>query len=599
MPGSRRACASNRGLMMNENLPQRRIAVECRKRRTVIRREVPAEQSATPTGHVRHLTGVIANRRSGMGQRLAQLTTLADIATTYLGHTVVVDEKAQVHELVFNLIVQAPVTTVTTLTRRWTRMLGEVQAELDREFYLKESAHKALVLSRAEQTKALKADLKTAAGRAARWTTLSIARANHELAEPMSHQFLDVPQKEADKQARIAALKVARAQAKAAGSTALADLYGKQLRDARREQIVDYATAHACWKSQLDAIDSELARLAGAPAREAAVREQLAAHFAAEPKAPVPPTLLYRGVPFAKIEKSHAQAEVPATVVTLGSNLLRDLRKERDSIIRVFQPDGRSAGAVRSPICVLGAMPMSGSDKVIAFDETDAEWLPYFHFAADTQNLAKVSDHTPSDADPEHQFELSLMDVMREKLANSATKTKLTLAPDAAQRKAIFCEDVRAERMAVRYHPILDAYLARVPITLCVLAALLHLAMGKTGPISMAVMSEAIGLCNVLISEFDRAVVPAPEMSAAEKAISSVRHALSGYVDKQIRSGAAQPFRIAMRTLCKESGSTGLPKAEIRRAIYAMQELNWVRIVPDGLDEVIELSLYIFGPMHR
>nr|WP_223964171.1 DUF3987 domain-containing protein [Burkholderia diffusa] len=584
---------------MNKNLPQRRVVVECRKRRTFIHREALVERSTTPTSHVRYFKDVLAKRRTHMGPCPAQFTALAEIAAAYLGYVVVVDEKGLEHELVFNLIAQAPVMTVTTLTRRWAQMLDEIQVGLESEFVPKEVAHQVLTMSWAEQTRTLKADLKTAAKRAARWATLTIDRANRELSEPTPSQFLDVPQKEADKQARIAALDVARTQAKAADDTARADFYGKQLRDARREQIVDYTTAHAHWKSQLDAIDRELARLAGAPEREVAVREQLAAHFAAEPKAPVAPTLLYRGVPFAKIEKSRARAEVPATVVTLGSNLLRELRKERDSIVQVLQPDDRTAGAARSPICVLGAMPMSGSDRMVSFDETDAEWLSYFNFVADEPNLANEADHAPDDADAEQQFEQSLMDVMREKLANSAAKTKLTLSPDAAQKKAIFCEHVRAARMDIRYHPILDAYLARVPITLCVLAALLHLAMGETGPISMAVMSEAIGLCNMLISEFERAVVPAPEMSAEEKARSRVRDALSGYVEKQIRSGAAQPFRIAMRTFCKESGSIGLPKAAIRRTAYAMQELDWVRIVPDGLDQVIEMNPYIFGPMHR
>jgi hypothetical protein len=584
---------------MNENLPKQSIVVECRKRRTFIYRDVPVLQSSTPAGHVRFLKGTLAKRRSHMGLCLARLTVLAEIAAAYLGHVVVVDEKGQAHELVFNLIAQAPVTTVTTLTRRWAQMLDEIQVDLESEFAPMEVAHQVLTMSWAEQTKTLKTDLKTAAKRAARWATLTIARANHELAEPMPHQFLDVPEKQADKQTRIASLQVACTQAKAAGDIALVDLHGKQLHDARREKIVDYGTAHALWKSQLDVINSELARLAGAPEHEVAVREQLAAHLAAEPKAPVPPTLLYRGGPFAKVEKSHAQAEVPATVVTLGSNLLRGLRKERDSIVRVLQPNDRSPGAVRSPICVLGAMPMSGSDKVVAFDEADAEWLSIFHFVADAPNFANVSDHAPHDADAERHFEQSLKDVMREKLAYGATETQLTLAPDAAKKKVTFCEDVRAARMGTQFHPILDAYLARVPTTVCVLAALLYLAMGETGSISVAVMAEAIDLCNTLISEFERAVVPVAEMSTAEKAVLSVRRALYGYVDKQMRCGAAQPFRIAMGTLCNKSGSIGLPKAEIRRAAYAMQELNWVRIVPDGLDQVIEMNPYIFDPMHR
>jgi hypothetical protein len=583
---------------MNENLPKQSIVVECRKRRTFIYRDVPVQQSSTPAGHVRFLKGTLAKRRSHMGLCLARRTVLAEIAAAYLCHVVVVDEKGQAHELVFNLIAQAPVTTVTTLTRRWFQLLDEIQVDIESEFAPMEIAHQVLTMSWAEKTTTLKTDLKSAAKRAARWATLMIVRANHELAEPMPEQFLDVPQKQADKQARIASLQVARTQPKTAGDMALADLHGKQLRDARREKIVDYATAHALWKSQLDVIISELARLAGAPEHEVAVREQLAAHLAAEPQAPVPPRLLYC-VPFAKLEKLHAQAELPATVITLGSNLLSGLRKERESIVRVLLPNDRSPDAIRAPICVLGAMPMSGSDKVVAFDEADAEWLSFFHFVADAPNFANVSDHVPHDAKAEWHFEQSLKDVMREKLAYGATETQLTLAPDAAQKKVTFCENVRAARMGTQFHPILDAYLARVPTTVCVLAALLHLAMGETGPISVAVMDEAIDLCNTLISEFERAVVPVAEMSTAEKPVLSVRHALYGYVDKQMRCGAAQPFRVSMGTLFNKSGSIGLPKAEIRRAAYAMQELNWVRIVPDGLDQVIEMNPYIFDPMHR
>ncbi|NKJ47191.1 hypothetical protein CIC12_10640 [Burkholderia sp. SG-MS1] len=583
--------------MMNV-LAQNPLVAECRKLRPFIYRDEPIEQPSTPAGHVRFLKGTIATRGARMGLCLTRLTALAEIAAAYLGYVVVIDEQGQAHDLVFNLIAQVPVATATMLSRRWFHMLDEIQVELEGAFATAELVHQMETWSWAEQTKTLKKDIKTAARCAARWSTLTIARTNHELAKPMQQQFVDVPQKQADREARIVSLKAAHTEAKAAGNTTLADLYGKQLRDARREQIVEYATAHARWNSQLGVIDGERARFAGAPEREVAVRKQLAAHLAAEPKAPVPPRLRY-GEPFAKVEKSHAQADLSATVLTLGTDLLRHLRKERDSIVRVLQPNDRGPRAGRFPISVLGATPMSGSGKMVVFDEADAEWLSFFHFVADAPNFTDVPDHTSSDADAERQFEHSLKDVMREKLAYGATVKQLALGPDAAQRKVIFCEDLRAARLRNPPHPILDAYLARVPTTVCVVAALLHLAMGETGPISSTVMDEAIDVCNTLISEFERAVVPIAEMSVAEKTVLSVRDALRGYVDKQITVEAMQPFRIAIGTLCKKSGSIGLPKAQIRRAIHAMRDLGWVRIITDGLDQVIELNPFIFDPMHR
>jgi len=521
----------------------------------------------------------------------AYMTALTYVATVFQGHAVVIDAKRRkIAPALCGILLTSP-TICNQVSQRVARPHAEVEAEMGRENIAKTARHKALCFSHIEQRKTLEANLTLAAEQAVRRSVLLAQRAAHDLNEPQKQNFRDVAQKEAEKLARIGLLKQARVQAKAAGDIALADMYSKQLRVARREEVLDYDTAHQRWQSQRDLIESEIARLDGAAEREDALRRSLADHILSEPEAPVAPKLVYLNVPVSAIIKSHSQS-LSAAAIFSGGSAFKSLRKQREGIVELL-------ATARRPISVFCTAPLAEVTRdVKALGVEDALWMSMFHVVTDTVepvviggneldpiDLSEIDDHVKKD--------------IREKFADNFATAEITLSPEAEMLKANTCENLRALCVTQALHPIFEAYLSRLPVTLCAIAGLLYLAARKTGPLSVDVMQDAIVICEWLADEFERAVVPAPELPEGERLAWTLRRAMYGLVDKHMQVGATHPFRVALSTLCNKSGSIGLARAQVRRGVYVMSDLGWVRITPDGLDQAIDMDPYVFGPLHR
>ncbi|WP_104656726.1 hypothetical protein [Ralstonia insidiosa] len=523
----------------------------------------------------------------------ALLAAQTYVAAVYQGFGVVMDSKRRKIAPAFRGVLFAPVTTCDQVSHYLLSLLTAVESEIASAHVEKAAKHQALCLSHAEQSKTLEADLKATASQAARHSALLIALAAHDLKEPRKGDFRDVAQKQEEKVKRLASLKQARAQAKAAGDIAAVKLYDKQIQAVRREEVLDYATAHRRWKLQRDTMLSEIARSDGVFEHEQALRQALAEHLAHMPTAPVKPLLVYRNMQVGAISKAHAQSPVPAVAIFNGSSTLKSLRKQREGILELLT-------TARSPFSILAAAPMSdGKRDAKALDANDASWLSRVHVVSDAFGAEAFPVGDVYDPIDMSEVESHLVQELRKQFSDDFVKQEVSLAPDAERLLSQVCENLRMVRNEQSAHPILDAYLARMPVSIIETAGLFYFATKKTGPLSVEVMSDAIDVCRFFAVAFENAVVPVPEMPEGERFAWTVRRALHGHVDKQTEIGAKQPFRIAFSTLCNKARSIGLSQVQLRHGVAVMQQLGWVRIVPDGLDQMIEMDQHVFDRTNR
>jgi Protein of unknown function (DUF3987) len=523
----------------------------------------------------------------------AYMAALTYVAMVFQGHAVVIDKKRRKIAPAFHGILLASPTMCNQVSQHLSGPHAEVEVEMGCEYVAEAARYKALGFSRMAQRKALQADLKLAADEAVRRSVLLARHIEHDLNEPQKQDFFDVTRKEAAKLARIALLKQVRAQARSAGDIALVKMYDKQLPAARREEVLNHATAHDRWQSQRNLIVSEIGRLDGAAEREEALRRALADHIANQPKAPVVPKLVYMNTPVSSIMKSHSQS-LSAAAIFSGSSALKSLRKQREGIVELL-------ATARRPISVFCAAPFAEVTRDLkALGVEDAMWMSMFHVVTDAREPEPVflSDDEP---EPVQMSELDdwVKKDIRKKFSSNFEISEITLSREAEMLKANTCEKLRALCVNQALNPIFEAYLSRMPITLSAIAGLLYLVARKTGPLPVDVMQDAIVICEWLADEFERAVVPAPEMPPEVGHAWTLRHALYGCVDKKQQLGEPTPFVIALSTLCNKSASIGLSKAQIRRAVSVMRDLGWVRIQADGLDQMIEMDPHLFSQMNR
>ncbi|CAN0617961.1 conserved protein of unknown function [Burkholderia multivorans] len=531
----------------------------------------------------------------GMSRPAALIVALVKIAVASQGAAYVRDERNRKIALKFNVVLLAPTTTGNEIAQYVASPLAEIEGELASQHTRKAAAYQVACLAALEQRKTLEAELKVAATNAARFSVLLMHHAGHAEKEPHVADFLDAADKFATRDKRIDDLANARAQAKADGNSDLAKVLGAQLKTVRREEVLDFDTAYARWQVRSDSLTVELAQLDGAFEREAHVRLELAELVANAPKKPIVPKLVYRNTPLPAVIKVLGQSQSATSLIITGDATLKTMRKQGDYLIDLLDscPTIGTVGAATSLFGTTAPTAAIRDSKLFTAD--DAAWLSLIHFVRDSPQQDSPFDGQPFDADALPKFDDMLKVILRQSHDDGFSMQEINLSSDAAKLKLSACEALRALRANRALHPILDAYLARMSITMIVIAALLYLARGEAGLLSVATMQDAIAICQWLAEEFEHAVVPAPEPPPALANAWTLRNALYHHVGKTLQTGREHPFRIAMSTLCGKSSSIGLTKPQIRNAAHEMVRQGWANIKPDGLDLVIDLNPAIFG----
>jgi len=88
--------------------------------------------------------------------------------------------------------------------------------------------------------------------------------------------------------------------------------------------------------------------------------------------------------------------------------------------------------------------------------------------------------------------------------------------------------------------------------------------------------------------------LPTPEAPAEHADAWTVRYAVQSYVDKNVQCNQLCPLTIALSMLYAKSGSIGLTKARIRRAVEFMHRVGWVHLRRDGLDHLVDINPHHF-----
>ena len=511
----------------------------------------------------------------------------------------VCDEHGRKVALAFNVVLVAPAAAGTHATEHLGGLLPEVEGELALRHTQKMAAFQALTLSQAKQREALESELKLAAADAARLTVLEMQLAACEAKEPLEEEFRDVDEQRAALDARLIVLEQARANAKADGDLELAKQLGTQLQSARREAVVDFATAKARWQVKYDALAAEVARLGSAFDREAHVRLELEAHLASKPTQPVLQKLVLDNPSMSALMKAAGQAQSAVTIIFAGDTVLKSMRKQRATLAEVLGHRS-TMGPLASAVSLFGTItPNMAGREMKSFDVDDAAWLSAINFVRDQDHPALMHGAQSDCLGVLAEFDDAQKTMLRQSHVADFRPQQIALSPEAMMLKAKTCEELRAMRVQRSFHPNFDAYLARMPITFLVVAGLLYVGRGEVGPLSVETMQNAIDICRWLADEFEVAVIPAPEPPPEQAHAWTLRHALQGHVDKARSNGAEHPLRILLSTLVGKSRVIGLTRAQTRNAAFAMTHQGWASIKPDGLDHVIDLSPMVFAMRDR
>lgn len=544
--------------------------------------------------------------RHGINSAVSKAFLLVKLCIAVQGAKYVVDDQNRRIPLVFNLLTQVPWATGTAMMQELAGLLTQIEIATAAPTNARCMHFLADREMRVEALRLIRMSIKGATANAARCKALSAQLDSLDAQKPKEDDYEDFPSKLLSWERQVAELEIAYGQAKAEGDTVLVKALSKELCEKRANPPQSYETAFERWRVKRAPIAAQYALLDGADTEPGRLNAELAELLAAKAREREPAVvkLLYRNTPIPALLKALGRSWPVGMAVYDPDVLPRMLVKHASAVA-----DACDAGIVClhapgrvQPGFVGAATPGSIVRDVKALGQSSAT-LALLHVVSDSPEMASGEVEPP--ADPAYQawfdrhiVEMAVANVLA-MMQDDFVPAEITLSDEAAEMLVRARGELHARRTGDALHPMHDAYLARMPQSLCQVAGLLHQGRKGRGPLTAETMRIAIEMCLTLAGEFKRAAVPEPEMPESERLAWMLRRALYGHVDKQMQVGAAKPFRIALSTLCNKASSIGLSRAQVRRAAFAMQDLGWVCIVPDGLDQVVEMDQHLFGKMHR
>lgn len=544
--------------------------------------------------------------RHGINRAVSKAFLLVKLCIAVQGAAYVVDDQNRRIPLVFNLLTQVPWATGTALMQELAGLLTQIEIATTAPTNKRFMHFLANREMRAEALREMKMSIKVATAKAARCKALAAQLDLLDAQKPQEDDYEDFPSKLLSWEKQVAELEIAYEQAKAEGDTVLAKALFKELRDKRANPPQSYETAFERWRIKHAPIAAQYALLDGADAELCRLNAELVELLAAKARErePAAAKLLYRNTPIPPLLKALGSGWPVGMAVYDADLLPRMLVKHAAAVA-----DACDAGIVSvhapgrvQPGFVGTTTPGSIVREVKALGQSAAT-LALFHVVSDSPEIASGQVELPADSEclarfDRHIVEMAVTNVLA-MMQDDFVPAEITLSGEAAEMLASARGELHARRTGDALHPMYDAYLARMPQSLCQVAGLLHPGRNEHGPLTAETMRTAIETCLALTDEFKRAAVPAPEIPESVRLAWTLRHALYGHVDQQMQADAKQPFHIALSTLCNKTASVGMSRAQIRRAAFAMRDLGWVSIEPDGLDQTIKMDPHCFGKMHR
>ncbi|MFM0526416.1 DUF3987 domain-containing protein [Paraburkholderia strydomiana] len=544
--------------------------------------------------------------RHGINSTVSKAFLLAKLCIAAQGTAYVVDDQNHRIPLAFNLLAQVPWATGTALMQELAGLLTQIEIATAAPTNMRFMHFLANREMRAEALSQTKMSIKVAIAKAARRKALEAQLDTLDAQKPKEDDYEDFPSKLLSWEKQVAELEIAYEQAKAEGDTVLAKALFKELREKRANPPQSYETVFERWRVKHAPIAAQYALLDGADAEPGRLNAELAELLAAKARErePAVAKLLHRNTPIPALLTALESGWPVGTVVYDVDMLPRMLVKHAAAVAGACDAgiaSLRAPGRVQ-PGFVGTATPGSVVREVKTLGPSAAV-LALLHIVADSPEAA--SGQVEPSADPaclawfdQHIVEMGVAKILA-MMQDDFTPAEITLSGEAAEMLLSERRALHAHRTGDALHPMYDAYLARMPRSLCQVAGVLHQGRNEHGPLTAETMRIAIETCLALSDEFKRVAVPAPEIPESVRLAWTLRHALYGYVDQQMEAGAKQPFHIALSTLCNKTASVGMSRAQIRRAAFAMRDLGWVSIEPDGLDQVIKMDPHCFGKMHR
>jgi hypothetical protein len=544
--------------------------------------------------------------RHGINSAVSKAFLLVKLCIAAQGAAYVVDDQNRHIPLAFNLLTQVPWATGTALMQELAGLLTQIEiatAAPTNTRFMHCLANREM---RAEALREMKMSIKVTTAKAARSKALAAQLDSLDAQKPQEDDYEDFPSKLLSWEKQVAELEIVYEQAKTEDDTVLAKALSKEHREKRANPPQSYETAFERWRIKHAPIAAQYALLDGADAELCRLNAELTELLAAKAREREPAVvkLLYRNTPIPALVKALVSGWPVGMAVYDADVLPRMLVKHAAAVAGACDAGIASLGvpSLVQPGFVGTATPGSIVREVKALG-VSAATLALLHIVSDSPEIASGQIEPP--ADPaclawfnRHIVKMGVAKVLA-MMQDNFVPAEITLSGEAAEMLASERGELHAHRTGSALHPMHDAYLARMPQSLCQVAGLLYQGRKESGSLGAETMRIAIGMCFALAGEFERAAVPAPEIPESVRLAWMLRHALYGHVDQQMQAGAAKPFRIALSTLCNKTGSIGLSRAQVRRAAFAMQDLRWVSIVPDGLDQVIEMDPHLFGKMHR
>jgi|GEM_PF-2944068 len=545
--------------------------------------------------------------RHGINNTVSKTCLMVKMSIAVRGSACVIDDQNRRIPLAFDLLMQAPPATGMALTAELADLLTQIEISTQAATNWRRLNFVAKREMAAEALRQVKASVKVAIARAARRKMLRAQLDVLESQKPKPEDFRDFLSKLTSHEKQAAELEIAIEQAKAEGDATRAKVLSAELREMRANLPRSYETETERWRARYDPVATQHALLDGADEELGRIEAELAELLSARARErePSEPKLLYRNT------------QIPAVLKALGSGWPVGMAVyDADVLPRMLV---KHAAAVASA-CDVGSTPWHPARRRVHLGlvgmatpgaikrevktlTRSATALALLHVVADSPDAASDQIGPSADLDSLARFDQSVVEMA---VANTFAMmrddfmpTEIMLSREAATMLANERGKLHAYRTSQDLHPVHDAYLARMPYALCQVAGLLHLWRNGQGPLMVETMQIAIDLCMTLAGEFERSVVPAPETPENERLAWALRRALYGHVDQQMQANAPQPFRVALSTLCNKASRIGLSRAQVRRAAFTMRDLGWVRIVPDGLDQMVEMDPHLFGQTSR
>jgi hypothetical protein len=545
--------------------------------------------------------------RHGINSTLSKACLMIKMSISARGAVYVVDDQNRRIPLAFDLLMQAPPATGMALMAELADLLTQIEISAQATTNWRRLNFMAKREMDAEALRQAKASVKVAIAKVARRTRLRAQLDVLEAQKPKPEDYGDFLSKLVSHEKQAAGLEVAIEQAKAEGDTARAKVLSAELREMLANPPRSYETETERWRAKYDPVATQHALFDGADEELGRIEAELAELLGARARErePSEPKLLYRNTPIPAVLKALGSGWPVGMAMYDADVLPRMLVKHAAAVayacdvgMTPWHPARR-----RVHLGLVGmATPGAIKREVKALTQS-ATALASLHVVADSPEAASDQIGQPIDLESLARFDQSVVEMA---VANTFAMmrddfmpTEIMLSREAATMLANERAKLHAYRTRQDLHPVYDAYLARMPYVLCQVAGLLHLWRNGQGSLTAETMQIAIDLCLTLAREFERSVVPAPEMSENERLAWALRRALYGHVDQQMKADAPKPFRVALSTLCNKAGRIGLSRGQVRRAAFTMHDLGWVRIVPDGLDQMVGMDPHLFGQTSR